>query len=382
MDTPEKIIRESDIDGLLSRLTINQKWVHTHSQRLELLCQEARYGSFAGNRRDGHSDKIQDAQVELNRSLDLLIQDSSQLLSVNLSLSKQLCERQDALQQQQELSGERSDALERQHSQLVEQQQRLGLQQADLRQANQGLMEAQAISCEQAKALVGCVQFISEAEARIGSENRELLADCERRLDDAVKQCLTRLTIGLSEINHRHTLFKRHFDDAFWTQSQYANSELERFSRRVAEFAAEIEQRLSSPMDQLLERTAVQDAALQQLRESVSIRMRDLQQGMAASLEREVSLLSEKIEAAEISSGAAQQAQTDALQAQRASLERELRQLSSGLSHNAAALESLGQQLTAWRTEQRHSAGRIRQALGATACLLVLSLGWQIARYF
>lgn len=90
VSVPEKIIRDSNIKELIQGMTAEQEAVHADARRLERLRQEKKEGNFIGNWWHDRDDKVQDAQIDLNKTIGRLTQKSSQLLIVNTAISKVL----------------------------------------------------------------------------------------------------------------------------------------------------------------------------------------------------------------------------------------------------------------------------------------------------
>ena len=155
VDIPEKIIRDSNIKDLIRDMTAEQDSVQSDARRLEQLRQEKKEGNFIANWWNDRDDKVQDAQIDLNKSIGRLTQKSSQLLIVNTAISKVLHDQQRILLEQQNILKRQTYTLEEQNRKILEQQKLLEKQQQDINKANQGLMEAKGITQEQAQQLVG-----------------------------------------------------------------------------------------------------------------------------------------------------------------------------------------------------------------------------------
>lgn len=433
VDVPEKIIRESNIKDLIRGMTAEQDSVQSDAQRLERLRQEKKDGNFIGNWWNDRDDKVQEAQIDLNKSIGRLTQKSSQLLIVNTAISKVLSDQQRILLEQQNILKRQTDTLEEQNRKILEQQKLLEKQQQDINKANQGLMEAKGITQEQAHKLVGCVVRVTEAEKKIDVANEVLRVALEQHMHDSVAQCIASLNSGFAEQAQRHDAFEhqlkgaftaqsRHtqtelerfaaesaqlksaleqqlettiadlgrrreafeqqLTSAFSTQSQHAQAELARFASETVEFKTNIEQQLQAHIQTVLEKTAAQDAAAQQLRETISAQLKKFQQDMVSAVEQKVLALRETVKGVELKQETAQQEQTQALEAQRESLERSLQHLEADLSGKAEALKNAEAQLAALQAEQQKSASSNRLAVAAVACLALASLGWQVAQHF
>lgn len=433
VDVPERIIRDSNIKELVHGMTAEQNAVQSDAQRLERLRQEKKDGNFIGNWWNDRDDKVQDAQIDLNKSIGRLTQKSSQLLIVNTAISKVLNDQQRILLEQQNILKCQTDTLEEQNRKILEQQKLLEKQQQDINQANQGLMETKGLTQEQAQQLVGCVKLVKEAESRIGAANQALRSSVEQHLNDSVERCLGHLNSGFAEQAQRHDAFEHQLKSAFTAQSRHTQTELERFSAESAllksaleqqlettiadlgrcretfeqqltsafsaqsqhaqaelarfsgettEFKTNIGQQLQTHIQTVLEKTAAQDAAAQQQREAISIQLKKLQQDVVADVEQKMLALCETVKGVEQKHEAVQQEQAKALQAQRDSLVRSVQRLEADLSDKAEALNRTETQLTTIHAEQQKSASSNRLALAAVACLVLASLAWQVAQHF
>jgi hypothetical protein len=209
VEIPEKIIRDSNIRELIHGMRTEQEAVRTDAQKLERLRQEKKEGNFIGNMWHGRDDKVQDAQIDLNKTIGRLTEKSSQLLIVNTVISKVLNDQQHILLEQQNILKQQTDTLEAQNCKILEQQKLLEKQQQDINKANQGLMEAKGITQEQAQQLVGCVKLVKEAESRISADNQSLRSGIEQKLHDSVEQCLGRLNSGFAEQELRYDAFEQ-----------------------------------------------------------------------------------------------------------------------------------------------------------------------------
>lgn len=433
MDVPERIMRDSNIRELVHGMVSEQDAVQSDAKRLERLRQEKKNGNFIGNWWHDRDDKVQDAQIDLNKSIGRLTQKSSQLLIVNTAISKVLNDQQHILLEQQQTLQRQTATLEEQNRKILAQQLLLEKQQQDINQANQGLMEAKGLTQEQAQQLVGCVKLVREAESRISVANQALKSGVEQYLNDSVAQCQGHLDAGFAEQEQRHDAFKQQvtrafsaqsqraeaeleriaaesaelrsaleaqlqstivalgqqraafeqqLTSAFSSQSQHMQAELERFATDTAEFKTDIAQQLQAHIQGVLEKVTAQDATTQQLREVLSAQLKRLQQDMSAAVEQKLQALRGTIKSLEQKQDAAQQEQSQALQAQRESLERSLQHLEAELSGKAEALQVAEVQLSSLQTEQQKTASSHRLAIAAVACLALASLGWQVAQHF
>jgi hypothetical protein len=407
VDIPERIFRESNIKELIQSMTAEQDTVQSDARRLERLRQEKKDGNFIGNFFYDRDDKVQDAQIDLNKSIGRLTQKSSQLLIVNTAISKVLSDQQRILLDQQHTLKHQTDTLQEQNCKIFEQQKLLEKQQQDINRANQGLMEAKGLTQEQAQRLVGCVKQVAEAEDRISTANQALRSGVQDYLNNSVKQCLESLNTGFTDQKQRYAdlqqevisafsvqaqqaqaelvriaadnarhksileeklestiaalgqhreNFEQQLTSAFTKQSQQAQAELARFASNTAEFKTDIGQKLQVHIQSVQEKTVSQEAKFQQFLELVKF--------------------------VEQKQQVAQQEQLQALQTQRESLGLSIDLLQADLSGKGEALKSAEAQLASLQVEQQKIASNNRLALIAVACLALASLGWQTVQHF
>lgn len=190
---PDQVIRESNIKELLKDMTAAQSSVKASTKQLERARSEQKNGNAITNWWNDRNDAVQDAQIDLNRSIGTLTEKTSQLLIVNTAISKVLHDQQGILLQQQDQLQQQASTLQEQNNQILDQQKALERQQQEINAANKGLMEAKGISQEQAQKLVGCVALVTEAEKRIDAANQELTQSLERYVQDSNTVCLERL---------------------------------------------------------------------------------------------------------------------------------------------------------------------------------------------
>lgn len=339
VSVPEKIIRESNIKGLIHGIATDQETVQTDARRLERLRQEKKDGNLIGNWLHDRDDKVQDAQIDLNKSIGRLTQKSSQLLIVNTAISKVLNDQQHILLEQQHTLECQTDTLKEQNFKILEQQELLEQQQRDINKANQGLLEAKGITQDQAQKLVGCVSRVTEAEKRIDTANEALRITLERHIHDSATQCIASLNDGFAKQAQHHDAFKQQIETELATQSRHTRVELARSASDMNEFKTNIGQQLQAHVQAVVEKTSAQDVAAQQLRETLSAQLAKLKQDLAETAEKEAQALRETVK---------------------------------GVEARIAVLQ----------IEQQRSASRNRLALAAATCLALAALGWQVAQHF
>jgi len=350
LEVPERIIRESNIKELLKGLSADQEKVLSEADRLNRLRGEKKDGNFVGNWFHGRSDKIQEAQLDLNASIGQLTQKSSQLLVVNTAISKVLSDQQKLLLQQQNLLKQQADELVAQNQRILDQQVQLGEQQQAINAANQGLLEAKGLTQEQAQQLVGCVKQVREAEQRIDAANRALRDEVTRDLGVASAQCVSQLGVGFANLEQRQTENARQLSDALQAQAERNKDEFARF--------AEDGQRLREDIDRHLQeqdRTLASQAA-EATRVQAALEQR--QQAHAQGLQEQL--------------GAHEAAALQQAAALRESFDQSLQALDLNLSQRLLALQA--------GHDRRF--GQQRLALAGASVLALAALGWQVAVHF
>lgn len=371
-----------------------------YKQRLGLLRQDKKADSLVGKLISSQEDKVQDAQIELNKSMGRLAQKFLELWTLNTSMTEVQGAQQGALQEQQNSLRQQGDKLKDQHQKLLEQQKTLKQHQDLIQTANQGLMEAQGITQEQAQQLVGCVRQVTQAEQKLAAANLLLRAELEHNVREAVQQCLDQLTSGFAELEQRHGSFAAQITSQLLEQSLQTSEQLALLGSASADFQAGMAQKWQQNVQSVQEQIAAQHAMLLQQQEASRAQLnkiqRDLLQDLMATLQHKAMALHETVNGLELTLQTTLQQERRFLQAQCASFESGLQGLNldlkgyvdaihtldRGLSHNAGAVSTLQQQLHHLQTEQRTVQRRYRWGLAAVASMATLSLGWQMAKHF
>lgn len=352
VEVPQKVVLESNIKGLITDMLAAQKASEDSANKLDRARKEKKEGNFIGNWWHDRGDKVEDAQLDLNKSIGHLTQKSSQLLIVNTAISKVLNDQQRILLEQQGILKQQTDELAEQNGKIFEQQKLLEEQQAAINAANQGLMEAKGLTQEQAQKLVGCVVRVSEAEEKIEIGNQELRATVEQSMRDSIDHCTIKLNEGFAELDKRHGEFKQQFAADLALHSQQAKTELERFAAEEA---------------------ASRTALLQQLEQS--------QQATIATAEQISRTLGETVKDGERKLEAAEQKLLAALERQRESVEQNRQHVSAELNSQAHELKNVEENLALLQATHQKSASSVRNLLIVTACLSAASMAWQIVEH-
>jgi len=185
---PDRILRDSNVKELIRSMIDEQDKVQNNARNLDKARQEKKDGNIIGNWWNDRGDNVQEAQLDLSKSIGQLTQKSSQLLVVNTAISKVLSDQQNILLMQQDLLKQQTTRLEEQNEKILAHQLQLAAQQKAINAANEGLLTAKGVTQEQAKKLVGCVVRVEQAEKKIDGANTELRIAVEHRLDTALAQ--------------------------------------------------------------------------------------------------------------------------------------------------------------------------------------------------
>jgi hypothetical protein len=276
-DLPEAIIGDSCVKQLISSVVGAQKQARTATDKLQQARNEKSSQNMFSSWWNNTEDKIKDAQLNLTTSISNLNRHSSQLLIFNTAISKVLWDQQDILLKQQKILEEQADQLKSQNQDILSQQKELEIQQGEISKANRGLMEAKGVTAEQAQLLVGCVQRVEAAEARIAEVNSQLLSTIDLRLDRVRNEldAAQNLSVSALEARDKQLLqFIQEQQKRLGSQGEQQKSLEERFGKVEKDLPLSleksIEQRLAPVMlraeaaEQKLSELTTQQAALAQ----------------------------------------------------------------------------------------------------------------------
>lgn len=379
----ESIICDSNIRELIYGLTADQKVAGTNAHRLEQLRREKQEGNFLGNWWVDLDDKIQDAQIDLNKTIGRLTQKSSQLLIINTVISKALSDQQRILLQQQDILKQQTDTLKEQNNKILEQQSLLEKQQRDINQANQGLLEASGMTQEQAKQLVGCVKLAKEVESNISATNQILRSAVEQSLHDSVERCLGRLHNGFAEQKQRYDAFEQQVNSGFSAQVQRTQEALEQITAESAQLKSALQEQLASAIAALRQHS---EAFKKQLTTAFSTQSKHAQGELAhfASNTNEFKVdigqqLQVHIQTVLEKNVSIQDAIAQQLHEVVKSIEHKQE---TTLNQHTHVLKASKAQLAALQAEQQKGARSSRLAIAIVAAIALLSLSWQAAQHF
>lgn len=395
-DAVQKALKDNETKDLVDAMTLEHGAVQSdaehleiqrkYQQRLGLLRQGQKDDGLIGTLLSTQEDKVQDAQIALNRSMGRLTHKSLALLVENTSVIGLHGTQQAHMQEQQNLLLRNTDAISAQHQKLLEQNEALKQQQRSIQTAHQGLLEAKGITHEHAQQLVGCVSQVTEAGQKLALANRQLRTDLEQKVQAAVKQCLDQLRTGFSDLDERLHSFESATESVLQAQTQNTTQQLTRFHEESGAFQASLEHKLQAQIHAVLDQTTARHTLL------VEQRLQDL----TAFLQQKTLALNNSVHGIEQAMDASLQAQTLALKTQRNTVESSLQNLAVDLNANVDAVNALDSNLQNNKDavgalehqiktlQAQHHAARLqhRKEVALVAFVALVSLGWQIARHF
>ncbi len=286
VSVPEQIYRQSNIGELVQGMTDAQASVQSTTSKLERARREQKEGNFFGNWWNDRSDAVQDAQLDLNKSIGSLTQKSSQLLIVNTAISKILHDQQGVLLQQQNILKGQADTLQTQNGKILSQQRILEQQQREINAANEGLMQAKGITQEQAQKLVGCVVRVSEAEKAIHLANQDLSQSVDLRLRESTQDYLARLRQGLEERDQRWLTAERQVHEAFEAQNKQIQHDQAALHEHLVVLRESLELKLQVSEQAFESRATAQQQVIRQMEELFTLQVESAQQAVVESSQR------------------------------------------------------------------------------------------------
>jgi DNA repair exonuclease SbcCD ATPase subunit len=215
MVIPTDIFEKSEFKQAINDFKSAQESVKKSLDSVESKRNEVKEGNFLGNWWSNREAALQDAQLDLNKSIGLLTKQSSDLILFNTAISKVLVSQQKILHEQQELLKKQAAELASQNKCIEKQQVDLSEQQERLLEVNKGLLEAKGITREHAEKLVGCVKRVETAEQKMELSNQEL----ERSVAARIVAC-----------EERAESIKTEVDEALYNYRQEAAVRLEALS--------------------------------------------------------------------------------------------------------------------------------------------------------
>ncbi|HDS1693021.1 hypothetical protein [Pseudomonas putida] len=362
VSVPEQIIRQSNIRELVQGMTDAQASVQSTTSKLERARREQKEGNFLGNWWNDRDDAVQDAQLDLNKSIGSLTQKSSQLLIVNTAISKILHDQQGVLLQQQNILKGQTDTLQTQNSKILSQQRLLEQQQREINAANEGLMQAKGISQEQAKKLVGCVVRVSDAEKAIHQANQDLSQSVDLRLRESAQDYLACLRQGLEERDERWSIAERQVHQALDAQNRQMQHDQAALHEQLVVLEESLELKLQANEQAFKSSATAQRQIIQQMEERFTLEVDSVQRAFVESAQRSELALEKTHEAFESQNAQLKHQQT-AIREQLGALEGNLDQQVQAGVQAREAFEAQNEQLRNQQTALREQLGIVEETL-------------------
>jgi hypothetical protein len=182
------------IGTLIEDMKDQEESVKTGVDKLDSARQAKKDGNVFGNWWYNRADAIKEAQIDLSSAVGKLAASSSELLLINMAISKVLHGQHVVLLEQQIELERQAEHIRGQNERILEQQTIQERQQEEIIAANRGIMEAKGITNDQARKLVDCVVRIEGAEKVMREANLEL----RERVDDALASSQAQYAAGMA----------------------------------------------------------------------------------------------------------------------------------------------------------------------------------------
>jgi len=376
-----EIKKLGDIKELINGIRADQNSVEDDASRLDRLRREKSEGNFISNWMKGLPDKVEDAHIDLNKSIGRLTQRSSQLLIMNTAISKILIDQQGILLQQQNLLKQQADNLKEQNLKILDQQNALEQQQKEINAANQGLLDAKGVTQEQAQQLVGCVVRVSESEKKIDVANQELRNSIDQHLRESVDNIMERLTDGFVESDKRYGTFEQKIAENLSAQAEQVKTEIKKLSKDHSDFATTLEDNLQAHIKFVMEKLCTQDATAQQSHDDFLSQLRQYQHETISALELKTQESDEVVKVVGQRHLEHKREFDQELMVQRESLAQDQQNLWTRLNGQVGMMGNIMTQLAQLKEDQHKNARSNRLTLFAVASVALFTLGWQLVMY-
>lgn len=236
MVIPSDVFENSEFKEIISNFKEAQNKVGASLNDVESARRSVKEGNAIGNWWYDRKDKLQDAQLDLNKSVGLLTKQSSDLILFNTAISKVLVSQQNVLHEQQEMLRAQAGELAAQNKSIKEHQIKLSTQQEEIVKANDGLLEAKGLTREQAEKLVGCVKRVEAAEQKMELSNREL----ERSVVAGIVACEERAESIKAEVDEALYNYRQEAAVRLEALSTEYNSAIEGLRNQISNFELKI----------------------------------------------------------------------------------------------------------------------------------------------
>lgn len=392
VNIPDEVFRNSNISYLVDDMIKDQTAVDLNSKKLAQ--------SFLSNQEEGvvsqgveaNISPLQEKSTHLKELIENLEKKSSQLLIINITLSKVINDQQKNLLSQK--------------NQLIEQQQQVDT-------FGQRLVETETIVKKQTKELADFSLQLLKNEKKIEDSSNALIWDLEQKIYDSNEQCLDQLNAGFAEQQEFYNTFEQEIMDFVSDKFQEVKDEQENLSTDIDETSVKLENKLkeffssdinesASKLEEQLKECFYNDINQvtskleEQLKEDLDlINKNNDEQSLVFSekIEKEKQGLKTKIEAVSlIAEDTANkkikniamilQRKINSQQAQQKLLADNQKKLLASLESKFKKLKTINLDLLKSYNDQKVSNKKINTAMIVTAGLALVSIGWQIISLF
>lgn len=392
VNIPDEVFRNSNISYLVDDMIKDQTAVDLNSKKLAQ--------SFLSNQEEGvvsqgveaNISPLQEKSTHLKELIENLEKKSSQLLIINITLSKVINDQQKNLLSQK--------------NQLIEQQQQVDT-------FGQRLVETETIVKKQTKELADFSLQLLKNEKKIEDSSNALIWDLEQKIYDSNEQCLDQLNAGFAEQQEFYNTFEQEVMDFVSDKFQEVKDKQDNLSTDIDETSVKLENKLkeffssdinesASKLEEQLKECFYNDINQvtskleEQLKEDLDlINKNNDEQSLVFSekIEKEKQGLKTKIEAVSlIAEDTANkkikniamilQRKINSQQAQQKLLADNQKKLLASLESKFKKLKTINLDLLKSYNDQKVSNKKINTAMIVTAGLALVSIGWQIISLF
>lgn len=392
VNIPDEVFRNSNISYLVDDMIKDQTAVDLNSKKLAQ--------SFLSNQEEGvvsqgveaNISPLQEKSTHLKELIENLEKKSSQLLIINITLSKVINDQQKNLLSQK--------------NQLIEQQQQVDT-------FGQRLVETETVVKKQTKELADFSLQLLKNEKKIEDSSNALIWDLEQKIYDSNEQCLDQLNAGFAEQQEFYNTFEQEIMDFVSDKFQEVKDEQDNLSTDIDETSVKLENKLkeffssdinesASKLEEQLKECFYNDINQvtskleEQLKEDLDlINKNNDEQSLVFSekIEKEKQGLKTKIEAVSlIAEDTANkkikniamilQRKINSQQAQQKLLADNQKKLLASLESKFKKLKTINLDLLKSYNDQKVSNKKINTAMIVTAGLALVSIGWQIISLF
>lgn len=392
VNIPDEVFRNSNISYLVDDMIKDQTAVDLNSKKLAQLFLSNQEEGVVSQGVEANISPLQEKSTHLKELIENLEKKSSQLLIINITLSKVINDQQKNLLSQK--------------NQLIEQQQQVDT-------FGQRLVETETIVKKQTKELADFSLQLLKNEKKIEDSSNALIWDLEQKIYDSNEQCLDQLNAGFAEQQEFYNTFEQEIMDFLSDKFQEVKDEQENLSTDIDETSVKLENKLkeffssdinesASKLEEQLKECFYNDINQvtskleEQLKEDLDlINKNNDEQSLVFSekIEKEKQGLKTKIEAVSlIAEDTANkkikniamilQRKINSQQAQQKLLADNQKKLLASLESKFKKLKTINLDLLKSYNDQKVSNKKINTAMIVTAGLALVSIGWQIVSLF